>query len=47
MQKWDSREMNGIFIGYCKELKAYIIFLLDSRMFIVSRDVKFVENKVW
>lgn len=47
MQKWDSRAVKGIFIGYCQDSKAYRIFVPDFGKVIVSRDVKFLENEMW
>lgn len=46
VHKWDRRVVNGIFVGYCKECKAYIIFMLGFGKIVLSRDVKFVENEV-
>lgn len=39
--------MKEVFVGYCKETKAYRIFVPDTGKVIVSIDVKFVENEVW
>ena len=36
-----------IFIGYSDELKAYKLYNLITKKFIINRDVQFVEDEAW
>lgn len=45
--KLDKKADPGVFIGYSSTSKAYIIFQPQNGKILVSRDVKFMENKQW
>ncbi|XP_040937219.1 uncharacterized protein [Gossypium hirsutum] len=42
--KFSSRSLPSVFLGYSPSKKGYILFCLDSRKFFVSRNVHFVED---
>ena len=46
-KKLHYRSENYIFIGYNDQSKAYRLFNLIPKKFIVSRNVKFLEEKSW
>ncbi|KAI4357146.1 hypothetical protein L6164_001113 [Bauhinia variegata] len=45
--KLDKKAEPGVFIGYSETGKAYRIFQPQNGKILVSRDVKFMENKQW
>jgi len=45
--KLDKKAEPGIFIGYSSTSKAYRIFQPQNGKIIVSRDIKFMEDKQW
>ncbi|KAJ8771243.1 hypothetical protein K2173_026131 [Erythroxylum novogranatense] len=45
--KLDKKAEPGVFVGYSSTSKAYKIFQPQNGKIIVSRDVKFMENKQW
>ena len=46
-KKIDDRSEKYIFIGYSDQSKAYRLFNPITKKFVVSRDVKFLEDKSW
>jgi len=46
-KKLDDRSEKCIFVGYSEQSKAYRLYNPISKKFIISRDVKFFENKSW
>jgi hypothetical protein len=46
-KKLDNRSEKCIFIGYSEQSKAYRLYNPVTKKFLVSRDVKFLENKSW
>ena len=46
-KKLDSKGEKCIFIGYSEESKAYRLYIPSTRKFVISRDVKFIEEKTW
>ncbi|KAG8483501.1 hypothetical protein CXB51_023279 [Gossypium anomalum] len=42
--KFSSRSLPSVFLGYSPSKKGYILFCLDSQKFFVSRNVHFVED---
>lgn len=49
-EKWDSKAKEAIFVGYCENSKGYRLVDSDNYKVILSRDVKFLENRrrtVW
>jgi len=43
----DNRSEKCIFIGYSEQSKAWKFYNPITKKFLVSRDVKFLENKSW
>jgi len=43
--KLDSKGVKYIFIGYCEEIKGYILYNTISQYVIISHDVIFYESK--
>ena len=46
-KKLDDRSEKYIFIGYSEQSKAYRLYNPITKKFLVSRDVKFMEDKSW
>jgi hypothetical protein len=46
-KKLDDRSEKCIFVGYSETSKAYGLYNLISKKLILSRDVKFLENRLW
>jgi hypothetical protein len=46
-KKLDDRSEKYIFIGYSEHSKAYRLYNLVTKKFLVSRDFKFMEDKSW
>lgn len=46
-QTLENRSEKCIFVGYSEQSKAYRFYNLITKKFVVSRDVKFFENKSW
>ena len=46
-KKLDDRSEKYIFIGYSDQYKAYRLFNPITKKFVVSREVKFLEDKSW
>ena len=46
-KKLDDRSEKYIFIGYSDQSKAYILFNPITKKFVVSQNVKFLEDKSW
>lgn len=46
-QKLDNRSEKCIFVGYSEQSKAYRLYNPVTKKFVMSRDVKFLENKSW
>jgi hypothetical protein len=46
-RKLDDRSEKCIFVGYSEQSKAYRLYNLVTKKLIVSRDVKFQEDKSW
>ena len=44
-KKLDPSGEKGLLVGYRETLKAYIVYILARKMIIVSRDVKFDEDR--
>ncbi|RVW95066.1 Retrovirus-related Pol polyprotein from transposon RE1 [Vitis vinifera] len=47
LDKLDKKAEPGVFIGYSNSSKAYRIFQPQNGKILVSRDVKFMENRQW
>ena len=45
--KLDKKSEHFIFIGYSEQHKAYKLYNPVSKKVVVSRDVKFIEDKSW
>ena len=45
--KLDKKAEPGIFVGYSSISKAYRVFQPNTRKFLISRDVQFMENEQW
>ena len=45
--KLDKKAEPGVFIGYSNSSKAYKIFQPQNGKILVSRDVKFIEDRQW
>jgi hypothetical protein len=45
--KLDKKGRKCIFVGYSEDIKAYKLYDLVARKFIISHDVQFVENETW
>ena len=43
----DKKVEEKIFIGYSSISKAYKIFQPNTKIFLISRDVHFMENDEW
>jgi hypothetical protein len=46
-KKLDDRSEKYIFIGYSEHSKEYILYNPVTKKYLVSRDVKFMEDKSW
>ena len=46
-KKLDDRSEKCIFVGYSEQSKSYILYNPITKKFIISKDVKFFENKSW
>ena len=46
-KKLDMTTEKGYLVGYNENAKAYCIYILGSRKFVVWRDVKFMEEKAF
>jgi hypothetical protein len=46
-KKLDDRSEKYIFIGYSEQSKEYRLYNLVTKKFLVSRDLKFMEDKSW
>lgn len=46
-KKLDNKSENCIFVGYIEQSKAYRLYNPITEKFIISRDVKFQEDKAW
>lgn len=44
-EKWYSKAKEAIFVGYCENSKRYRLVDPDNYKVILSRDVKFLENR--
>ena len=45
--KLDDRSQKYIFVGYSEESKAYRIYNLITKKYVISRDVIFKEEEAW
>ena len=45
--KLGPRAINGVFVGYAQNSKAYRILDLVSNTIVETRDVEFIENKFY
>lgn len=45
--KWDARSNEYILVGYSEESKGYRLWKQGTKQIIISRDVKFLENKMY
>ena len=41
------RKLDGIFVGYSEESKAYRIYNPITKKYVISRDVVFKEEEAW
>ena len=46
-RKLDKKSERCIFTGYSEQHKAYKLYNLVTKKVVVSRDVKFIEDKCW
>ena len=46
-QKMDDRSEKYIFVGYAEKSKGYRLYNIDTKKFLISRYVKFLEDKSW
>ena len=46
-KKLDQTAEKGYLVGYSKNAKAYCIYIPESRKIVVTRDVKFMEERAF